>query len=63
MRHRHAPPRPPSAPADPADPTRILDNEQRGLGLVVCRGPNITVLAPEDGMVSIENPFQAEAEE
>lgn len=49
--------------ADPADPSRITD-ETRGLGLIVCRGPNITVLAPDDGMVEIENPFlQAEGEE
>jgi hypothetical protein len=34
------------------------------LGLIVCRGPNITVLAPDDGMVEIENPFlQAEGDE
>ena len=52
----------PAAPADPADATRLLD-ETRGLGLVVCRGPNITVLAPDDGMVEIPNPFLEAAEE
>ncbi len=36
-----------------------MTEETRTLGLVVCRGPNITVLSPEDGMVEIENPFVA----
>ncbi len=29
----------------------------RYLGLVVCRGPAITVVGPEDGMEEIANPF------
>jgi hypothetical protein len=48
----------PRLPADPADPSNVTE-ETRTLGLVVCRGPNITVLAPEDGMEEIENPFAA----
>jgi U6 snRNA-associated Sm-like protein LSm7 len=44
---------------DPKDASRLSD-ETRSLGLVVCRGPNITVLAPEDGLIEVENPFGAE---
>ena len=29
---------------DPADPSRVTDSS-RGLGLVVCRGPNITCVS------------------
>ena len=29
----------------------------RKLGLVVCRGPAVTVICPEDGHAAIENPF------
>lgn len=35
---------------------------QRYLGLLVCRGTNITVLCPEDGMREIDNPFRAAEE-
>lgn len=31
----------------------------RTLGLVVCRGPNVTTICPEDSLVEIENPFVA----
>lgn len=48
--------------ADASDPTTTTE-ETRTLGLVVCRGPNVTVLSPEDGMVEIENPFLAAGEE
>ncbi len=37
----------------------------RYLGLVVCRGPNVLVLGPDDGLREIANPFgeeEAEAE-
>lgn len=44
--------------ADPADPLRITD-ETRGLGLVVCRGPQVTVVCPEDELREIPNPFVA----
>jgi len=29
----------------------------RQLGLVVCRGPTITIVSPMDGSAEIENPF------
>jgi U6 snRNA-associated Sm-like protein LSm7 len=31
----------------------------RHLGLIVCRGPTITVVCPEDGLSEIANPFLA----
>lgn len=33
--------------------------EQRPLGLLIVRGPNVSSICPEDGLVEIENPFQA----
>ncbi len=48
----------PAPLADPADPLRITD-ETRGLGLVVCRGPQVTVVCPEDELREIPNPFVA----
>uniref|UniRef100_A0A7E4VIG4 Sm domain-containing protein n=1 Tax=Panagrellus redivivus TaxID=6233 RepID=A0A7E4VIG4_PANRE len=48
---------------DPDDPFR-LTGETRQLGLIVCRGPCITIVGPADGVEEIENPFaQAENEE
>jgi U6 snRNA-associated Sm-like protein LSm7 len=35
----------------------------RNLGLIVCRGPNITVVCPDDGMREIDNPFVAGGDE
>ncbi|KAF8622284.1 hypothetical protein AX15_007150 [Amanita polypyramis BW_CC] len=32
----------------------------RGLGLVVLRGPSITILSPADGSEEIDNPFAAQ---
>ena len=32
----------------------------RNLGLVVLRGPTITVLCPVDGLEEIDNPFAAQ---
>lgn len=46
---------------DPADPGTITD-KTRPLGLLVCKGPNVSAVCPEDGMVEIANPF-LEAEE
>jgi hypothetical protein len=43
-------------PADPADPNKVTD-ETRTLGLVVCRGTQVTVISPVDGMEEIANPF------
>ncbi|CAD5218194.1 unnamed protein product [Bursaphelenchus okinawaensis] len=44
---------------DPEDLLRITD-ETRSLGLVVARGTAITVVAPNDGVENIENPFVQE---
>lgn len=54
--HPHTP-----APTDPADPLRITDGT-RGLGLVVCRGTQVTVVCPEDELREIANPFVAPPE-
>jgi U6 snRNA-associated Sm-like protein LSm7 len=34
-----------------------LTNQTRELGLVVCRGPAVTLISPLDGSKEIENPF------
>lgn len=41
---------------------RILETEatSRALGLVVLRGPTITLLSPVDGSEEIANPFMAQ---
>ncbi|CAD5224293.1 unnamed protein product [Bursaphelenchus xylophilus] len=44
---------------DPEDMLRITD-ETRHLGLVVARGTAITVVAPNEGVENIENPFVQE---
>lgn len=41
---------------DPDDPYKLTD-DTRQLGLVVCRGPNVTLICPQDGMEPIANPF------
>jgi len=45
-------------PADPADPLRVTE-QTRTLGLVVCRGTQVTVVCPEDELREIPNPFVA----
>eukprot|EP00842_Homolaphlyctis_polyrhiza_P000059 jgi/Hompol1/1053/HPOL_001163-RA len=42
---------------DPQDPT-IVTNERRKLGLLVSRGPAITLVMPYDGTEEIPNPFE-----
>jgi hypothetical protein len=37
--------------------------EVRVLGMTICRGTNVSVILPEDGMAEIENPFLAPADE
>jgi len=37
--------------------TMQLTNQTRELGLVVCRGPVVTLISPLDGSKEIENPF------
>lgn len=46
---------------DPEDPFRLSD-ETRTLGLSVCRGTQVVLICPMDGMEAIENPFLAEEE-
>ncbi|KAF5837703.1 hypothetical protein DUNSADRAFT_4013 [Dunaliella salina] len=41
---------------DPEDPLRVTDNT-RPLGLIVCRGTAVTLMAPTSGMEEIPNPF------
>mmetsp|Transcript_12504 Transcript_12504/g.18887 ORF Transcript_12504/g.18887 Transcript_12504/m.18887 type:complete len:110 (+) Transcript_12504:58-387(+) len=45
---------------DPNDLYRVTDRT-RTLGLVVCRGTQVSFLAPADGMEEIANPFTDEA--
>eukprot|EP00877_Chromochloris_zofingiensis_P014817 jgi/Chrzof1/958/Cz01g34340.t1 len=47
---------------DPDDPMRVTD-ETRNLGLVVCRGTAVTVVAPTAGTEEIANPFLPAEEE
>ena len=47
---------------DPQDHYKTTD-ETRNLGLVVCRGPQVSLLAPEDGMEEIANPFADDGED
>jgi U6 snRNA-associated Sm-like protein LSm7 len=46
-------------PSDPNDPYRVTD-QTRPLGLVVCRGPQISLICPSDGLEEIANPFVEE---
>ena len=41
---------------DPADPYTLTDQTRR-LGLVVCRGTQVSLISPVDGMEEIANPF------
>ena len=41
---------------DPADPYRITENS-RSIGLVVCRGTQVSFLSPVEGIEEIANPF------
>jgi U6 snRNA-associated Sm-like protein LSm7 len=47
---------------DPTDPYKLSD-ETRPLGLVVCKGTQIALLAPCDGMEEIANPFVGDEDE
>lgn len=48
--------------ADPNDIYRVTDRT-RSLGLVVCRGTQISFLSPVEGLEEIANPFTEEAGE
>ena len=52
---------PARARADPDDPYRLTD-KTRKLGLVVCRGLQVSLVSPVDGMEEIANPFIQHAE-
>ncbi|CAM9982836.1 unnamed protein product, partial [Choristocarpus tenellus] len=41
---------------DPSDPYKLTE-ETRDLGLVVCRGTQVSLISPTEGMEEIENPF------
>lgn len=41
---------------DSDDSYKVTENTRK-LGLVVCRGPSVTVICPQDGHEAIENPF------
>ncbi|KAL5019878.1 hypothetical protein ScPMuIL_002770 [Solemya velum] len=41
---------------DPDDPYKLTQDE-RQLGLVVCRGTSVVLICPADGMEAIPNPF------
>lgn len=41
------------------DDFKITENV-RNLGLVVCRGPNVIVVCPQDGHEAIQNPFTSD---
>jgi hypothetical protein len=43
------------------DPSK-LENQTRRLGLVVCRGTQINLICPTDGMEEIANPFEEESD-
>ena len=43
---------------DPEDPYRLTE-KTRKLGLVVCRGLQVSLVSPMDGMEEIANPFVA----
>lgn len=47
---------------DTTDPYKLTD-ETRVLGLVVCKGTQIALLAPCEGMEEIANPFVGDEEE
>ena len=49
------------AVADPTDPYKLTD-DARSLGLVVCRGTSVMLIAPVDGTEEIANPFAEEEE-
>lgn len=47
---------------DPNDPSQVTD-KTRKLGLVVCRGTQVSLICPSDEMEEIANPFAEEEEE
>ncbi len=50
-----------SSNTDPNDPSQVTD-KTRKLGLVVCRGTQVSLICPSDEMEEIANPFAEEEE-
>lgn len=48
--------------ADPDD-FQVVTQQRRKLGRVVIRGPQVSLISPEDGMEEIANPFLPAEEE
>lgn len=46
---------------DPSDPYKLTD-EERTLGLVVCRGPSVMLVMPVEGRSETDNPWAAPEE-
>lgn len=46
---------------DPEDPMKITERT-RPLGLVICRGTQVCLISPSEGMEEIANPFAEEEE-
>ncbi len=44
---------------DPDDPYKLTE-DTRQLGLVVCRGPTVMLICPQEGMEPIANPFASQ---
>jgi U6 snRNA-associated Sm-like protein LSm7 len=42
---------------DPQDPYRVTETTRK-LGLIVCRGLQVSLLCPSDGIEEIANPFE-----
>jgi U6 snRNA-associated Sm-like protein LSm7 len=47
---------------DPEDPS-VVTEQTRELGLVVCRGTQVCLISPVDGLEEIANPFEEEESE
>jgi len=47
---------------DPEDAFKVTE-KTRQLGLVVCRGPQVSLISPTDGMEQIDNPFDDDDDE
>ncbi len=48
--------------ADPNDSTQLTD-QTRKLGLIICRGTQVSLICPSDEMEEIANPFAEEDED
>lgn len=47
---------------DPEDAFKVTENTRK-LGLVVCRGPQVSLISPTEGLEQIENPFEEDDDE